>query len=113
MLRSYTDTFGGSPYAVLTIIKNARVEWIVKAVLCAYLASFVFRLHKNFTIAKFLAMISVSLLLIFLPVLPLSATLKYQDWVTKYGGLEYTVTYFALFGTVLLFSSITLYGMQR
>lgn len=101
----YSDFFDGHKHNLFYILKNSKPEWIIKSLLCTFV-TFKIVNFKKFELSnrKYFAFLASSLLLFLLPVVLISLTSKYQDWVLKYGGLQYTVTYFSYLGTILFIS---------
>lgn len=89
-----------------SLFQNMQSEWIVKAVLVGF-GIWLTQSIKNspLTRQRFIALLAVSILLVFLPPLPLALTSKYQNWVNIFGVNAYVVTYFSYFGVVLFLAT--------
>lgn len=110
--QSFSDLFSGHKYNLLYILANAKVEWIMKSFVCAYLVYIIIK-NNTFFINRIKAVVIIitSSLLLVLPVILHSLTPKYQNWI-RIGGLGFTVTYFSFFGTILLISTLIILVKQ-
>ncbi len=89
------------------LLQNMQVEWLLKAILVGlsiWLAQFV--KATRLTKWRFVGLMLVGILLVFLPALPLSLTPKYQTWVNTFNVKAYVVTYFSYFGIVLFLATL-------
>ncbi|MFE5324712.1 hypothetical protein ACFQ88_39345, partial [Paenibacillus sp. NPDC056579] len=89
------------------ILKNLKVEWIIKALVLCFMTIKIANLPEknNISLKQSLVFIITSILLIIAPVSLVAITPKYQEWVSN-GVKAYTVTYFSYFGVILLISFI-------
>ena len=94
---------GYSP-VVLRIILNARIEWIIKGICVAITGFILLTGISRIKYKTLLAGIFLSVLLIFIPAIPLAFTVKYIIYTLQHEMRGYVCTFFSLFGTVLLIS---------
>ena len=102
----YSDTYSRALPDIGYILANARIEWLIRAIISSVL-TFVLFSESNETVKKFRYLVLISCLCIILPVSLHGFIQKYQDWVITRNTLSYTPTYFSYFGWVLLFTTIT------
>ena len=101
ILNYQSDLATGYKNDFIYLFMNAKVEWIVKAILaCTLLALLVTRLPK-ITFKKILLGISGALILIYFSHVFLTVTRKYSIEVPHMKG--YITTFFSFFGVALLF----------
>ncbi|MCK9421882.1 MAG: hypothetical protein M0Q38_04740 [Bacteroidales bacterium] len=103
-----SDLVTGYSPVVLNLILSARVEWIVKGILVAYLGYKLLISLPPVKIKKLLVGLAISVLIIFMPHIPLAMTVKYRNYVENGDMIGYVTTFFSFFGTLfflaLLFS---------
>ncbi len=113
MFNDYSAAFEGHRSSIIHIVKNARVEWITKALISSYLVYHLIQ-HKstNFSKRTYWLTALLSITLFIAPVFLIALTTKYQYWVVSAGSLAHTVTFFSYFGTVLFFTILIIYVKQ-
>ncbi len=92
---------GYSP-VILKLLLSARIEWIVKGVIVAFLGYKLLMNTSSVKLKGLLAGAMISLLLIFLPQIPLALTEKYISYAGHGTMIGYVTTFFSFFGTLLL-----------
>jgi hypothetical protein len=107
LFKDTSQLIGGYMNVVPYLFANARVEWIIKAILVFSMSYYlIIRIPKTAP-AIVLSGIPVALMLIFLPHLPLAITEKYIYYVTSQEMRGYVTTFFSLFGVVMLLTLLT------
>jgi hypothetical protein len=100
------EGFGRGVGALLT---NARVEWVIKALLVAF---GVYLLQSDRGAAprrrRLAGPALLGVLLFLIPALPLALTPKYQQWVAE-GTPAYLVTFFSYFGVIVVLTALAAY----
>ncbi len=105
-----SDLITGHKNDLFYILQNARVEWLVKAVIACTLLNIVLTRLPHLSVRKILLGILASLILIYLSHIFLTVTKKYN---TDYPDLKgYIPTFFSFFGVVLLFTLLCQAGYR-
>ena len=113
MFNDYSVAFEGHRSGIIQIVKNARVEWIAKALISSYFVyHLIHHISTNFSKRTFWLTVLLSLTLIIAPIFLIALTTKYQLWVVSAGSLAHTVTFFSYFGAVLFFTIMIIF-MRR
>jgi len=108
LLSVKSELVSGHSPIVLYMILQARVEWLIKGICVAVVGFILLDSVGRFNYRFLLAGSGWSVLLIFLPQVPLAFTVKYLLYVT--GGMKgYYPTFFSLFGTGLLICLLLAY----
>jgi hypothetical protein len=92
---------GYSP-VLLNLILTARVEWIVKGILVAFLGYRLLGFIEGIHLRKVLAFTLISVMMVFLPHILLGLTDKYNYYVGSGSMIGYITTFFSFFGVTLL-----------
>jgi hypothetical protein len=90
---------GFSP-VLLNLVLGARVEWLVKGLLVAFLGYKLMNVLPAVKTKNLLGGLGISCLLIFVPHIPLALTEKYRFFVEKADMIGYVTTFFSFFGTL-------------
>ena len=103
-----SELIGGFRPVVLDVMIHGRIEWLVKGILVATCGYKLLTTQSSVKHKFLLSGLAISVLLIFMPHIPLALTPKYNFYV-KFGMIGYIPTFFSLFGVVFLLSVITGY----
>lgn len=84
------------------IMSNVQLAWLIKGLISSTIAFYLIKDYKEIKnkVLYFIAFLSV--VFMFLPVLPQSFVNKYQEWAINAGQIAFTPTFFSFFGTILL-----------
>ncbi|MEI7983124.1 MAG: hypothetical protein WCI71_15850, partial [Bacteroidota bacterium] len=99
---------GYSP-VLLNLLLRARVEWIVKGILVSWVGYKLLDSVPPIKLRTLFAGFGISVLLIFMPHIPLALTEKYTFCVENGDMIGYVTTFFSLFGTLLLITILLTY----
>ena len=99
-----SDLVNGYYPIILNLILSARVEWIVKGILVSFVGYKLLMALPSLGPKRILGGISLSILMIFLPHVPLALTEKYTFFAghSDSNMVGYVTTFFSFFGTTLL-----------
>ncbi|MEI7499222.1 MAG: hypothetical protein WCK84_02135 [Bacteroidota bacterium] len=107
-----SELISGYSPVVMNLIFNARLEWIVKGILISFLGYKLLMTTPSVKLKGLLAGAIISLLLIFLPQVPLALTEKYIAYAGHGTMIGYVTTFFSFFGTLLLMTLLLSYLMN-
>ena len=104
-----SDLVTGYSPVLLNLLLSAKVEWIVKGILVAFLGYKLMNALPPVNIKKLLAGLGIAVLLIFVPHIPLALTVKYRYFVENGDMIGYVTTFFSFFGTLLFLTLLLSY----
>ncbi|MEI6174466.1 MAG: hypothetical protein WCR01_12010 [Bacteroidota bacterium] len=97
-----SELINGYSPVVLKLLLTARVEWIIKGLLVAFIGYKLLMNTPSLKIKGLLSGVLIAMLLIFLPQIPLALTEKYMAYAGLGTMIGYVTTFFSFFGTLLL-----------
>lgn len=103
---------GYSP-VIMNLIMNAKVEWLTKGALVAFIGYRILYSTDGIPLKKALVYTFIALLMIFLPHILLTLTDKYIYYVNSGSMIGYITTYYSFFGVTFLFSAWIIFMMGK
>ena len=104
--RYKSELVDGYRNVVPYLFYHARVEWIVKSILVFILSYYTLIRIPKIPYVALLIGILISLLIIFIPHVPLALTEKYTFFAINGGMRGYVTTFFSLFGVILFLAML-------